>query len=277
MRLLRRLAVLPMLAIAGNALAQDEQADWEFRADPRTRTTLAGLATTTGINVVVRCVDGGLEAILTGLPPIDAEERQIGVGFGEEPINDQRWNVAIDNTVAVSELPASLARKLREGGQMQLRFVAAGEDGRTIRYVIDLPPSPTAIDATLTACGRPLVDPRDLELEAVGDNGLPADLEWLRRPRPSHPRPMRYTKGFAVVTCMAERDGGLRDCIVETEHPRDAGYGEATVRATRSARLTNTINPDAPIDPERIVFRANYFIAGYQPRAPRTGTRIPRP
>lgn len=212
MRLLRRLAVLPMLAIAGNALAQDEQADWEFRADPRTRTTLAGLATTTGINVVVRCVDGGLEAILTGLPPIDAEERQIGVGFGEEPINDQRWNVAIDNTVAVSELPASLARKLREGGQMHLRFVAAGEDGRTIRYVIDLPPSQTAIDATLTACGRPLVIPATWNSRPSAITGFPpissgcvGHVPVIRNPcatlkdSPSSPVWPSATVGYAIV------------------------------------------------------------------------------
>ncbi len=273
---LRRLAILPLVAFATSTVAQDSE-DWAFATDARAKVTVAGLATTAGVTVAVRCVDGGLEAIMTGLPAIDAEERRIGVGIGDEPIHDETWNVAINNTVAVSQLPAPFARRLRNGGALNLRFAGGGEGGRDLRYIIDLPPSPAAIDRTLAACDRPLVDPRDAELAAIGDGGLPVNLNWERRPRPRYPSDMRYAKGFAVVTCMASSDGAVRDCVVETEHPRDGGFGRATLDGTRNARLVNTLDPGAPISPARVAFRAVYYIAGYEPRVPRTGTRIQRP
>lgn len=272
---LRRFATLPLIAFATAAVAQDPD-DWAFATDAKTRVSAAGLATTTGVTIAVRCVDGGLEAYLAGVPAIDAEDRRIGVGFGDDPIEDQTWNVAIDNTVAVSQMPAPFARNLRAGGALNLRFAGAGEGGRNLRYVIDLPPSPAAIDRTLAACDRPLVDPRDAELDAMADDGLPANLNWLRAPRPRYPSNMRYAKGFAVVTCMANPDGSLRDCVVETEHPRDGGFGRATLNATENARLVNKADPEAAIGTARVAFRAAYFMEGYQPRGVRTGSRIRR-
>ncbi len=274
MRVLWISAVIGLIAASSMAQAQ-APGDWEYLTDARTRTAVAALPTTTGVTVAVRCTDGGLEVLMTGLSPAEAENRTIGIGFGESPISDQTWSVATDDTVAISRLPAPFARKLREGGTLQVRLAGAGEGGRNIRYVIDLPPSQTAIDQILTACGRPLVDPRDAELDAVGEDGLPSNLEWLRQPRPRYPANMKYAKGFAVVTCVAATDGGLRDCVVETEHPHDGKFGEAIMDAVGDARLVNTLNPDAPIDPSRVVFTTNFYMSGYQPRSPRTGTRIP--
>lgn len=274
----RRFVALSLLIFATPAMAQDqESSDWTMSRNERLKAMVAGTTFTNGIGLGVRCVDGGLEVLMVGLPAIEAEQRTLGIAFGDDPISDQSWNVATDSTVAVSELPAPFARKLREGGRFQVRVAGAGEGGRNLRYVMDLPPSTSAIDETLTACDRPLVDPRDAELDAIGESGLPTDLNWQQRPRPTYPFHSRYAKGFAVVSCIAAPTGGLRDCVVETEHPRDGHFGDAALAATRRGRLTNVLNPDAPITPSRILFRTNFYMEGYQPRglAVRTGSRLP--
>ncbi len=276
----RRLLALPLIAIATSVLAQD-QADWTLARNESGKVLLAYTEFDVGIGIAIRCSDGGLEALISGLPPSDEDLRTLGIGFppveGEEDsgrIHDQQWNVAVDKTMAVSGLPAPFARNVRKGGSLQLRVPGAGEGGRTIRYVLDLPASNAAIDQTLAACGRPLVDPRDAAWEDVGQNGLPSDLNWSRPPRPSYPGTPRYERGFAVVSCIADPQGRPQDCVVETEHPRDAGFGEATLRATRAARLTNTLNPDAAISPQRFNFRANYTVG--RSLSPTNGSRIPR-
>lgn len=263
MRLLRRLAVLPMLAIAGAALAQDEATDWELHRDQRLRLVAAFLPTTTGLGLIVRCQGDAFTAYVAGLPKDERETRTIGSAFGEDEIHDRRWTSGAEGTSAFADLPAPFARKLREGGQLQLRVPGAAEGGRTVRYVLDLPPSSAAIDETLTACDRPLVDPRDAELEAVEENGLPTQIEWVRQPRISFPQ-TQYARGFAVVSCISHTDGTARDCVVETEHPHDAGFGEAALRGMRHARLQNRLNPDQPIPPSRFVFHVPFVVRGYE-------------
>lgn len=273
----RRLIVLPLITLASSALAQDA-ADWTLARSENQKMLLAYTEFDVGLGIAVRCNDGGLEALISGLPRSDEDVRTLGIGFpddkGEVRIHDQQWNVAVDKTVAVSGLPAPFARLARKGGAMQLRVPGGGEGGRTVRYVLDLPASNTAIDETLTACDRPLEDPRDAAWADVGQNGLPSSLAWTRPPRPSYPGTPRYERGFAVVSCVADQQGRPQDCVVETEHPRDAGFGEATLRATRAARLTNTLNPDAAIPPERFNFRANYILGRDLPDT--TSSRIPR-
>ncbi len=275
---LKPIVTLSLLLAAGPVLAQDSPlADWDVVRDPAKKTLMAYTVFDVGIGIAVRCVDRGLEALISGLPADSADLRVIGTAFADdERIADQQWNVAVDNTVAVSRLPAPFARKLREGGQLQLRIAGGGEGGRNLRYVLDLPASNAAIDETLAACDRPLVDPRDALLAAVGDDGLPTNLTWLKRPRPDYPGVPKYERGFAVVSCISDPQGRPQDCVVETEHPRDAGFGQATLRAAREARLTNSLNPDAEITPSRFVFTANYNVVDAPP-GPTTPSRIRRP
>lgn len=261
----RHLLTLPLIGLATAALAQDSS-DWSLARSEDDKILLAVTEFDVGVGIAIRCNDGGLEALISGLSASEADVRTLGIGFpddeGEVRVFDQEWNVAADNTIAVSGLPAPFARLARKGGAMQLRVPGGGEGGRTVRYMLDLPTSNAAIDQTLTACDRPLVDPRDAAWENVGQNGLPSNLQWLRQPRPEYPGVPRYERGFAMVSCIADPQGRPQDCVVETEHPRDAGFGEATLKATRAARLTNSLNPDAAIPPSRFVFRANYIVPG---------------
>lgn len=263
----RPLAILAACAVALPALAQDAQADWDMLRDPRKRLTMAYTQFDTGLGIAARCVDESYEAIITGLPPAGGgETRILQVAFGDGDLHRQRWNVAVDDTIAVSELPAPFARKLREGGRLRIMIPGGAEGGRNLMHDLTLPASSSSIDETLTVCERPLADPRDAELEALPEGGLPANLDWVRRPRPSFPAPIRYGRGFATVLCLTNPDGSLRDCTVEAEHPQDGGFGDAALRATRRARVANLDDADAPVPLRRILYRTNFVLEGYQTR-----------
>lgn len=261
-----RLVGATLVLMSSPASAQEVvPADWETHRDERRDLTAALLPTTTGIDIVFRCEKGAFTGFLAGLPQQDGEQRTLEVAFGDEPLRPTQWTAGSEGTSAFSEYPAPFARKMRDGGRFQVRVRDGTEDGRPVRYVIDLPPSNVAIDQALQACDRPLVDPRDAEIEAVGENGLPTALEWVQRPRPTFPN-TRYARGFATVSCISSPQGRARDCVVETEHPFDGRFGKATIDAMGAVRLRNRLNPDVEIPPSRFVFRANYIMEGYVTR-----------
>ena len=261
----RALTVLFTCAVAIPALAQDAPQDWDLHRNTRTDAVMAFSVFDNGLGIAVRCVDGAYEALLSGLPEAgDHETRTLGVAFGDDEMDMQRWSVARDDTVAVGERPVPFARKLREGGRVQILVPGGGGGGRNLRYDLTLPASSTSIDETLNACGRPLVDSRDAELDALPDDGLPRSLLWVRAPRAEYPSGARYGRGFAIVSCLVNPDGTLRDCAVESEHPHDGGFGDATLRAVRRARVRDTDNPEAPVAPAMVSFRARFVMEGYE-------------
>jgi hypothetical protein len=261
----RPFAVLLACCVALPAVAQDDARDWDMHRDPRKKLLVAYTAYDNGIGLATRCVDGGFEAAIMGLPPAgDRSSRPLRIAFGDDDLDDTRWNVATNDTVAMSELPAPFARNLREGGRLRILIPEGAADGRNLLYDLTLPASSGSIDETLTTCGRPLVDPRDAELESLPENGLPPTLTWVSVPRPRYPAPMRYASGFAIATCITNPDGSLRDCAIETEHPRDGGFGEAALSAARRARVRNTADADGTVPTGRILFRTTFFVQGYQ-------------
>lgn len=242
------------ILITTPALAQDvpSNPDWDLIRDPQNKLTIAVIAFDSGLGIAVRCHNRAYQALIAGLPPVEGERRTLRIVFGDKEEAVSSWNVALQNDTAVSDFPAPFARELRNGGRVQIIVPDGGGPGRNLRHVLQLPASTAAIDETLTACGRPLVDPRDAELEEIGPTGLPFNLEWKRVPRPDYPGGRTYTRGQAVLTCVGEQDGRLRDCEIESEHPMGGGFGEAALRSTRAARTT-------PLDrPRRIGFRINF-------------------
>lgn len=251
-------------ATALPALAQDASRDWDMLQDERKKLLVAYTRFDNGVALSTRCVDGGFEAIVTGLPPAGrASTRSLSIAFGEEELAPSQWTVAIDDTVAVADLPAPFARKLRAGGRLRIFIPNGAADGRNLMYDLELPASAAAIDQTLTTCGRPLVDPRDAELDALPEDGAPLNLTWAVRPTPRFPR-TNYARGFAVVSCLTNPDGTLRDCAIESEHPRDGRFGEATLTSARRARLQNLSDPGGPVPITRVLYKTRYIVAGYQ-------------
>jgi hypothetical protein len=253
---------LPSSVWAQAAGAPDVAADWDILRDARQKTVMAYTVFDVGLGISFRCTDGGFDAFISGLPPAggEAETRPFSLIFADaDTPHPQSWNVAVEDTMAVSPLPAPLARKLREGGRFQIVVPGAGGEGRNLRYDLTLPVSSAAIDETLTACGWPLVDPRDAALGDLADNGLPSGLRWARRPRPEYPSDNRvYMRGFAVTTCITAPDGALQDCVIETEHPRDGGFGDSVLRAARRARVERADGSNEPLPPARLVFRTSF-------------------
>lgn len=262
---MRLIATLCVLSLAVPAFAQDTPADWDLHRDARQRQVMAYTVFDAGVGISARCTDGNYEAVVLGLPeaPGDAATRVIGVAFGDADIAMERWNVAINRTVAHSEVPAPFARKLRRGGRLQLVVPDGAGPGRNIRYDLTLPASATAIDETLTTCERPLVDPRDAELADLPEGGLPMGLTWARAPRAEFPN-TRYARGFALITCVTAPDGGLRDCMIESQHPGDGGFGESALRAARRGRVTLGEGVEGPIPVAKVQFRANFIVPGYE-------------
>lgn len=262
-------AVSVLVSSGSQARAQAASGDWELVRQPRDKLVGAVVSYDSGISAAVRCIDRkAFDVVLLGLPDLGGESRELFVGFRDEERHRQVWNVTSDARVVLSPLPAPFARDLREGGKLQVMVPGGGDEGQNIRYDIDLPASNAAVDAVLTDCGRPLVDPRDAELEAVGDDGLPGNVQWARPPRIRYPS-TDFAKGFAVVTCLSGADGRPRDCVVETEHPYNGRFGQAALDGARNARLRSTEGPDAPLPLKRFVFTANFYLEGYEPRASR--------
>lgn len=273
----RPLSIILACAVALPALAQDTGRDWDMVRDPRKKLTIAYTVFDSGLAIAARCVDESYEAVIAGLPPAGENgTRELSIAFGDDELRAQRWNVATDDTTAVSDLPAPFARKLREGGRLRILVPGGAGDGRNLLHDVTLPASSTSIDETLAVCERPLVDPRDAELAGLPEGGLPLGLTWTQRPRLAYPARTRYARGFATVMCLTNPDGSLRDCTVEAEHPQDGGFGAAALRGTRSARVGNPDGSDAPVPLGRILYRTVFIVSGYESDEDRRSMREQR-
>lgn len=254
----RLVPALAVLAVAASALAQDVPVDWDMQRDPATETVVAYVPMTTGLVIGVRCVKGDFAAIIAGLPEARRGERTRTLRIGSpDHLHDSRWNVTTDRTVAIADYPARFARNLREGGAVSILIPGGGGEGRNLRHDIELPRSSAAIDEVLTACDRPLVDPRDALLPEIEEGGLPSGVTWQRRPRPVFPQ-SAYASGYAVVSCMATAEGRLEQCILEAQHPADSAFGRAALRSTGDARLTSPNEPEGRMTPRMVAFRFNF-------------------
>lgn len=262
----RLLAVLLACAVALPALAQDAVRDWDLSRDQRKNLVVAYTQFDNGLVIATRCADGGFEAVIAGLPPAGrATSRPLRIAFGDDDLVENQWSVANNDTIAVSELPAPFARELRDGGRLRILVPGASYGGRNLLYDLTLPASSGSIDQTLATCGRPLIDPRDAELESLQEDGVPVNLGWVERPRAEFPE-TQYARGFAVITCLSNPDGSLRDCAIESEHPRNGRFGQATLASARRARLQNLADPDAPLPVVRVLYKTHFLMEGYETR-----------
>lgn len=273
--LARGLLILSLPAFASSALAQ-QTTDWDLRQDPRSGLTVAYIAFDSGLAIGARCTDDGYQVAISGLPPATADTRPLRIGFNGETAENQTWYVATNKATAISGFPARFARQLRAGGRLDIVAPGAGEGGRNLRYVMTLPTSGAAIDTSLRACSRPLVDPRDSQIQVDGD-GLPDGLNWALAPRASYPA-AESAAGFATLSCLSQADGRVRDCVVEAEYPPRAGFGRAALRGMNRARLANTEDPSRPLVVQMVTFTVNFCLDGFCPGQRRdlpTGSRLP--
>lgn len=251
-------AALAALSLALPALAQDVSDDWEVRRDRDLM--VADVIFDSGLALGVRCQDGGLGVVVAGLPPARGAFRTLAVSFDDAAPQPMRWIVTGSPTAALAELPAPLARALRQGGRMNLVVPDGAGEGRSLRYALDLPASPTAIEAVMRECGKPLEDPRDALL-SDGDGDQSGDLVWSRAPDPEFPSKAwdnRVGGGLAFVSCLTTDEGELEACEVESEHPMGAGFGRAGVRAMRRARVSLAEGTHGRVGGRMIVYSVRF-------------------
>lgn len=252
--------------VASSALAQEAQPaaapteqDWEIVRDPAKKALFVYIPVTTGLTLAVRCMDGALDGMIAGLPAYSSGRptRPLSLSFGTEPLHETRWSVTTDRTVAISDYPAAFARSLRRGGPMKILIPGGAANGRNLRHDLNLPASSTAIEQVLNACNRQIEDPRDALLPDIEDNGLPAGITWERAPRPRYPN-TNFSRGYVVTSCIAQVDGTLDQCQIESEQPPKSRFAPAVLRATEDARIRISDLPaDAPM-PRMIAFRTNF-------------------
>lgn len=271
----RALLVLT-LALTTPALAQDAGDDWDLRRERDL--TVADAIFDNGVGIGVRCQDGGFGVVIVGLPEASAGDRRtLSIGFGDREPYSQTWITSTNPRVAYAMRPAPFARRLREGGAMTLVVPDGAGPGRNLRYELDLPPSRAAIGSVMETCGVPAVDPRDALLsDGEADGSLPSDLTWARRPLPDFPSKAwsnRVGGGLAVISCLTQDDGRLDNCIVESEHPMGAGFGQEALRAVRRSRVRASAGDAGSIGRQYIIFSMSFATDG---SAGSGSTRIPR-
>lgn len=255
---MRMLITTLALVVAGSAAAQDVD-DWDF-ADRR-GVVSASVAFDAGLAVVVRCADQTVETYIAGLslPQQSSSRRDAAYALGDAPLRDSSWQISRGGDALFADLPAPLARRFREGGRLQLR-VAGSDDAPARRYVVDLPPSPAAVNRVLEACGRPAIDPRDAlrrnESSSEPLAEVPEGSRWSQSPRPTYPDRalLAGISGMAVLSCTNDDAGRPTNCQVDVERPAGAGFGRAALRAARDARLETTHPAGTALTTFSIVF-----------------------
>lgn len=269
---LRRLLFAGFLAgaLAAPAVAQDAAApqDWVLTRVREQEALIATAPFNNGITVVARCSNNLFALILTGLPEADPSEptRELILLVGDE--TEERpyaWTVASDRTAAFSRVPALTARQLIKGGSLQI-IVPGPAGGRRTRYVMNLRPSESALQETLSRCGHPLVDPRDDLLFGDG-KGLPSGFTWVRSPAPDFPAATVHGSvngGTVTLSCLIRAGGRLTDCEVENEFPPGFNLGLIVRRSMGAARVGQSDEARAtsqPFEGRRVLFTVNFILA----------------
>ncbi|WP_248120376.1 MULTISPECIES: hypothetical protein [unclassified Brevundimonas] len=246
---LRLTAALLSLAAASPVLAQEstpQAEDWTLTSVPERKAVMATIDFTSGLAIAARCMDGVYDVLITGLPDAPRRDlsRELGIQAGDqtEPYTSV-WTVGTQRNTAFSRLPAVVARDLAKGGKLQVIVPASPPNGRRTRYVMDLDTSSTAIEQTLTACGRPMVDPREArarEIDGNGQDGLPDTVQWQTVPRPTFPESVNGRsplEGYVVLSCVLTDTGQMTDCQTESEQPAGYNLWRSVERSLPRARL----------------------------------------
>lgn len=262
---MKRLALIGLAAlIATPAAAQD---DWDLGRDPARKLTMAAV-TYDNFGVSVRCMDGVMSVVVSGLPE-GRGLRTIRHQLGDQPEMSGRWVSAGDGGAAFSVWPAATAAYLARGG----RWVLDVPDGQRVRRIsADIPASPVAIGEVFTACGRTLA-PESVSDEPSGEDF--SGLRWVEMPVPSFPTRTDAAAGVAALTCTVTARGGLRGCRIESEFPTGAGFGRAAVIAAHRDGRVAPIEPGST-DPEglRVSWFVRYNMSDQEPLPP-TATHLP--
>jgi TonB family protein len=228
------------LLCASPAAAQTVAGEWKLTVDSARDLTLATFASAGGQGLAVRCQAGVLDVLALGLPAFPSATRYMETTYGVRAPEAAHWFSSPDGALAYSPTPAMTARRLREGGRLEVSAAVAPDETSALRrYAVDLPSDAAAVDRALAACGEPLTKARDA-LSLWRQPRVMAPSMWRRPPNPEVPEAAYATTtriGFAVLSCVVTEDGRPVDCDVEYQSDRRTGFGSSAIRAMRTARV----------------------------------------
>ena len=234
--------------VVGTAQPPD---DWDYGEDPARKLSIAAV-TFDNFGVAVRCMDGSLSVVLSGLP-VATGTRQVRYRMGDSEETGGEWISGRDSTAAFSVWPRFVAAGMSRGGRLSMKV----PDGERMRqYAVDLPASEASITRVFSNCGH--------DLEASRADTAPSredltGLVWRRSPEPSFPSRTNYEIGLAGITCQVRDNGRLRDCSVESEFPEGSGFGRAaTYGAHRTGQVALADGATSGMADRRISFLVRY-------------------
>lgn len=236
---MRGAVLAAVLAMAtAPAFAQEAGDDWDLTVDEAQGMMLATVGYSSGQTLAVRCMGGDLDLLIAGLPPMEGVSRRIEATYADGRTEAGGWFTANDGSLIFSPAPAMDARRLRQGGPLQLSVALEFPVTSPLRrYALDLPAQSANLDRVLDACGAGGSDPRD---DLIRWN-QPVDMTglWRRQPAPMYPEAaVHLGAGFATFSCVVAEGGRLTDCRTEREsHARRYGFGESSLRSLRDARV----------------------------------------
>lgn len=229
-------AIAGLLAAPANARQADD--GWDLIVDESQNMMLAVSAWSSGQTLAVRCRDGDLELLLSGLPPLETPSRYVEAAYADGRVEAGFWFNSGGGAMAFSPAPGLDARRLRQGGPLQLSVAVSSDNEAPLRrYALDLPSNASNLDQVLADCGADRPDPREqlvrwnIPRQATGS-------VWAHQPAPHYPPSATSVRsGVVVLSCIADGEGRLADCRIEREsQPRRLGFGESALRSLRDAR-----------------------------------------
>lgn len=236
----RPLFTLLACAVALPAFAQEAGNDWNIVVDEPRRMTLAVAAYSSGQTIAVRCRDAELDVLISGLPPIEGQSRRVEAAFSDGRVEGANWFTGGNGSMVFSPVPRIDARRLRQGGALQLSVAVVPEPESPLRrYAFDLPDESANLDQVLDACDAGQPDPRDAMVRWTPPR---SDTNfWRRMPTPEFPEEAAAAglgSGAVAVSCVVAEAGRLTDCRVERESAdRRYGFGQSALRALRDASV----------------------------------------
>lgn len=236
----RGAVIAGVLALAAPAFAQEAENDWDIVVDESRQMTLAVAAYSSGQTIAVRCRHVELEVLISGLPPFEGLNRRVEAAFSDGRVEGANWFTGGDGSLVFSPVPRIDARRLRQGGALQLSVAVAPEPESPLRrYAFDLPARSANLDQVLDACGAAQPDPREAMVRWTPPES--ATNFWRRMPTPEFPEAAAAAgldSGAVAFSCVVAEAGRLTDCRVERESAhRRYGFGQSALRALRDASV----------------------------------------
>lgn len=232
------LLLAALLVAVGPAVAQETDG---WTVTEASGALIASASYESGQSFVVRCLNGRLDVMMTGVP-IETETRTRWLEWISASGDRQRqtWLNLSDRPMVFAARPLHVARILRKGAPVSVRLLPTMETAQARRYDLPLPSDGSGVDQVLSACKVRLDDPRDdlVEVDPPFERpGVYPDI-WQKMATPDYPTSgMSAGAGEVLYSCVVAEAGRLRDCRIEQETPPRAGFGQATLAALQSARL----------------------------------------